>query len=158
LNHWVVKKKPTAFSWDDLMALPDATVTWAGVRNYQAHNYMRDTMRPGEPALFYHSQTKTPAVVGVAEVASPGRPDPTQFDPSHRRYDPAASFEKPRWYAVGIRAVRRLERPVTLRELRGEPELESLELLRRGSMLTVHPIAAAAFLRILQLAAVNPAE
>lgn len=153
MNHWLVKTEPGCFSWDDLEASPGATTMWDGVRNYQARNFMRDGMRPGDPVLFYHSQVNPPAVIGVAEVASDSYPDPTQFDPESRWFDPRSAVDSPRWYLVDIRAVRKLERPVTLHELRHEPELEGIELLRKGSRLSVQPVPAAAFQRVLQLAA-----
>jgi len=152
VSFWLIKSRPSAFSWADLEAAPARTTAWAGVRNYQARNFMRDRMKPGDPVLFYHSQIPKPAVIGLAEVASESYPDPTQFDPGHRRYDPTAAVAEPRWYLVEIRAVRQLERPVLLRELREQPELEGMDLLRQRSRLSVQPVPPAAFLRVLQLA------
>ncbi len=126
---------------------------WDGIRNYQARNLMRDDMKPGDPVLFYHSQTASPAVIGVAEVASDSYPDPSQFDPESRYFDPKASLDSPRWFLVDIKAVRKLERPVTLAELREEEALEGMALLHRGNRLSIQPVREAEFLRVLQLAA-----
>ncbi len=152
MNYWLFKTEPGSFSWDDLVASRDSTTMWDGIRNYQARNLMRDDMRPGDGVLFYHSQTAEPAVVGVAEVASESYPDPTQFDPESRYFDPKASVEKPRWFLVDVKAVRKLERPVTLAELRLEAELEGMELLKKGNRLSIQPVREAEFLRVLQLA------
>lgn len=151
-HYWLFKTEPNAFSWDDLVASPDGTTMWDGIRNYQARNLMRDLMQPGDPVLFYHSQTASPAVIGVAEVASSSYPDPTQFDPDSRYFDPRASTEAPRWFLVDIRAVRKLERPVTLRELREDDTVAAMDLLRRGNRLSIQPVREAEFLHISKLA------
>ena len=153
MNHWLFKSEPGTFSWDDLVASKDSTTMWDGIRNYQARNLMRDSMKPGDPVLFYHSQTGTPAVVGIAEVASESYPDPTQFNPESRYFDPKASVDSPRWFLVDIRAVRKLDRPVTLAELRTHGELEDMSLLQKGNRLSIQPVREAEFLRVLQLAA-----
>lgn len=152
-QYWLFKSEPGAFSWDDLVASPERTTMWDGIRNYQARNLMRDSMNPGDAVLFYHSQTGAPAVVGVAEVVSSSYPDPTQFDPDSRYFDPKASVGAPRWFLVDIRAVQPLERPVTLAELREVPELQDMNLLQRGNRLSIQPVREAEFVRILQLAA-----
>lgn len=153
MNHWLFKSEPGAFSWDDLVASEDSTTMWDGIRNYQARNLMRDQARPGDPVLFYHSQTGAPAVIGIAEVASESYPDPTQFDPDSRYFDPKASLDAPRWFLVDIRAVRKLERPVTLSELREIEDLQDMVLLKRGNRLSIQPVREAEFLRVVQLAA-----
>ena len=151
-RYWLFKTEPGAFSWDDLVASPDSTTMWDGIRNYQARNLMRDDMRVGDPVLFYHSQISSPAVIGIAEVASSSYPDPTQFDPDSRYFDPRASAAAPRWFLVDIRAVRKLGRPVTLRELREDEAVADMELLRRGNRLSIQPVRETEFLHILKLA------
>lgn len=153
MNYWLFKSEPGSFSWDDLTASENSTTMWDGIRNYQARNLMRDEARPGDPVLFYHSQTGTPGVVGIAEVASESYPDPTQFDPDSRYFDPKASLDEPRWFLVDIRAVRKLERMVTLRELREIEDLQDMSLLQRGNRLSIQPVREAEFLRVVQLAA-----
>lgn len=152
MGYWLVKSEPNAYSFRDLMEEDDRTTMWDGVRNYQARNYMRDQMRPGDGVLFYHSGTGEPAAVGVAEVASEAYPDPTQFDPRSRYFDPKAGEEQPRWFLVDIRGVRELERPVTLARMKSDPHLSGLPLVQRGNRLSVMPVSRAEFDRIVELA------
>ncbi len=149
---WLIKTEPGTYSFADLLAAPDQTTPWDGIRNYQARNFMRDAMRPGDPVLFYHSNVTPPGVVGVAEVASEPYPDPSQFDAASPYYDPTSSPEDPRWHLVDVRAVRELPRPVGLDEIKRHPELRSMEVARRGSRLSITPVDAAHFERILALA------
>lgn len=153
MKYWLFKSEPGAFSWDDLVASEDSTTMWDGIRNYQARNLMRDEMQPGDPVLFYHSQTGAPAVIGIAEVTSESYPDPTQFDPKSRYFDEKASLDEPRWFLVDLKAVRRLEREVTLKELRAIEELQDMSLLQKGNRLSIQPVREQEFLRIVQLAA-----
>jgi len=151
-RYWLLKSEPGTFSFDDLLAAPGRTTPWDGVRNYQARNFMRDQMRPGDPVLFYHSNATPPGVVGVAEVASEPYPDPSQFDPASRYYDEASSREAPRWQLVDVRGVRALPRLVSLEAIKAHPELRSMEVARRGSRLSVTPVAPEHFACILALA------
>ncbi len=150
-GHWLVKSEPGCYSIDDLAHEPGQTTPWSGVRNYQARNFMRDGMRPGDLVFFYHSVTD-PGIVGLAEVAGPAYPDPTQFELENEYFDPAATPEKPRWFLVDIRLKRKFSRPVPLRLLRGIPELAGMELLRRGSRLSVTSVEPEHFHIILELA------
>lgn len=135
---WLIKNEPDCYSFQDLQR--DGVSPWEGVRNYQARNYMRDEMRPGDRVLYYHSSIDVPAVVGLAEVASEPYPDPTQFDPDDEYYDPASTPESPRWVLVDMKPVRELERPVPLAELRQVPELAGMRLLAKGNRLSVMPV------------------
>lgn len=150
-SHWLLKTEPGCFSIDDLAAAPHQTTMWDGVRNYQARNYLRDAMRPGDAILFYHS-VSNPGIAGLAEVAGPAYPDPTQWDPENRHFDPASPADKPRWYALDIRLVRRFARILPLSFLRARPELAGMELLRRGSRLSVQPVRPEEFAAVLALA------
>jgi predicted RNA-binding protein with PUA-like domain len=156
VRHWLFKTEPGSYSLSDLLAEPERTTMWDGIRNYQARNLMRDDMNPGDPVLFYHSQVRTPAVVGLAEVASAPYPDPTQFDPGNRYFDPKASLDSPRWFLVDIRGVSELPRPVTLAEAKADPLLADMLLVQRGTRLSVQPVRPAEFRRILQLASSLP--
>ena len=151
-RYWLVKSEPEAFSFDDLLESPGQTTTWEGVRNFEARNLMRDDMRIGDRVLFYHSSTPRPGVIGVAEVASLPRPDPTQFDPNSSLYDERASEEAPRWFLVDIKAVEKLPRTVSLREIKEEPSLGGMRLVARGNRLSVMRVEEREFNKILDIA------
>jgi len=129
-----MKSEPDVFSIDDLAKAKNQTTVWDGVRNYQARNLLRDEIAVGDGVLFYHSSVDPPAVAGLARVVRAGYPDPTQFDPKSDYYDKASPRDAPRWFSVDIAFDRKLSRPVTLPELRGEPALADMVLLRRGSL------------------------
>ena len=141
-RYWLVKSEPEAFSWDDLWRAPKRTTSWEGVRNFQARNILRDEMKKGDGVLFYHSSTAVPAVRGLAEVVREGYPDPTAFDKKSDYYDPKSDPKSPSWFAVDLRAVEPLPRPVELPELRRTPGLEQMTLLKKGSRLSVQPVSA----------------
>jgi predicted RNA-binding protein with PUA-like domain len=139
-RYWLLKTEPETFGWDDLIRSKDRTSMWDGVRNYRARNYMRDEMKIGDGVLFYHSNCKPPHVAGIARVVREGYPDPTQFDPASPYHDPESRPEKPRWYLVDVEAVRKLERPLSLAELKETEGLESMKLVKRGMRLSVQPV------------------
>ena len=148
---WLVKSEPDCFSFDDLLHAPGRTTGWDGVRNYQARNFMRDDMAPGDGVLYYHSNAAPPAIAGIAEVARAAYPDPTQFDPASEYFDPKASPDAPVWMQVDIRAVAPLARPLALDELRAVPALRGMELLRKGSRLSVQPVTADEWAAVIDL-------
>lgn len=151
-QYWLVKTEPDSFSIDDLAASPKQTTFWSGVRNYQARNFMRDEMKQGEQVLFYHSSTDPTAIVGVAEIVREGYPDHTAWDQQDSHYDAASPQDKPRWYMVDLKLVRKFARPLTLTELRKQPALAKMELLRKGSRLSVQPVSKTEFDAVLRLA------
>ena len=138
MNYWLMKSEPDEFSIDDLKARK--IEPWSGVRNYQARNYMRDGMRKGDGVLFYHSSCAVPGVAGIAEVAGPAYPDPTQFDPGSDYFDAASKRDEPRWSLVDVRFRRKLKRVIPLTELKARKELKDMVLLRPGSRLSVSPV------------------
>jgi len=152
MNYWLMKSEPEECSVDDVLAMPNATVPWFGVRNYQARNFMRDQMRLGDGVLFYHSSCAQPGVVGLAEVASTPYPDATQFDADSKYFDPKSSIEAPRWQLVDVR-VSRKTRTLGLAELRAHIDLTEMVLLRRGNRLSITPITAPEWNTILSLLA-----
>lgn len=152
-RYWLVKSEPSTFSFDDLLKSPKRTTGWDGVRNYAARNFMRDQMQVGDGVLFYHSNAEPPHVAGIAEVASAPYPDPTQFDPKSDYHDPKATTDAPIWMQVDIRAVEKLKRPLALDDLRGVKGLEGMELLRKGSRLSVQPVTPREWEIVLRLAA-----
>jgi predicted RNA-binding protein with PUA-like domain len=133
-----MKSEPDAYSIDDLQR--DGTEPWDGIRNYQARNMLRDDMKMGDEVLFYHSSCKVPAVAGIAKVASAPYPDPTQFDRKSKYYDEKSTEENPRWFLVDIAFVRKLNRPVTLSELKEHPALLDFRLNQRGNRLSIFPV------------------
>ena len=151
MHHWLVKSEPDVFSIDDLARAPRRTTSWEGVRNYQARNFLR-AMRLGDRALFYHSNADPPAVAGVVEVVRAAYPDPTAWDPRSDYHDPRAAPDNPLWSMVDVRLVEVFPRAVPLEELRGVKALAGMELLRRGSRLSVQPVTAAEFRTIEKLA------
>jgi len=138
MAYWLMKSEPDAYSIDDLER--DGREMWDGIRNYQARNMMRDDMRVGDEVIFYHSACKEPAAVGIMKIASEPYPDPTQFDPRSKYHDPKSSEDDPRWCLVDVEFVRKFSRPLTLKELRTEPGLEGMILLRRGNRLSITPV------------------
>lgn len=151
-QYWLLKTEPESFSIDDLAAAPHQTTFWSGVRNYQARNMLRDQMKLGDQVLFYHSNADPPAIVGVAEVVREGYPDHTAWDKQDSHYDIGSTPDKPRWYMVDIKLVRKFARPLSLTELRNVPALAQMELLRKGSRLSVQPVTKAEFNAVLRLA------
>jgi predicted RNA-binding protein with PUA-like domain len=141
-NYWLMKSEPDECSIEDALAAPGGTVPWTGVRNYQARNFMRDAMRPGDGVLFYHSSCPEPGIAGIARIASHAYADATQFDRDSRYFDAAATADNPRWVHVDVQAVRRVEL-IPLAALRAHPELAELAILRRGNRLSITPVTAA---------------
>ena len=137
--HWLMKIEPDECSIDDLARRPGQTVPWTGVRNYQARNFMRDAMRPGDTVLYYHSSCAEPGIAGLAEVASTPYPDATQFDPDSPYFDPKSTREQPRWVNVDVRFVRKTPL-LSLPRLRAEPRLATMALLQKGSRLSITPV------------------
>lgn len=133
-----MKSEPDTYSIDDLER--DGREPWDGIRNYQARNMMRDDMKIGDEAFFYHSNCKEPGIVGIMKVASAPYPDPTQFDRKSKYYDPKSSEDDPRWCLVDVEFVRKLDRTITLSEIREAPGLDGLILTRKGNRLSVMPI------------------
>jgi len=142
VSYWLMKSEPGECSIDDALAAPGRTVPWSGVRNYQARNYLRDSMRPGDGVLFFHSSCPKPGIAGIAEVASAPCPDETQFDPASPYFDPKATRILPRWFQVGVRALRKTPL-IELAELRKHRPLAKLWVLRRGNRLSITPVTAA---------------
>src|SRR5262249_14050376 len=158
MAYWLFKSEPSGFSFADLMAAPESTTGWDGVRNFQARNYLRDQIRVGDGVLFYHSSADPPAIAGVAEVVRAGHPDPTAFDPAAEHHDPKSDPDNPTWYQVSIRAVRARAPPRGPPRLRAVPGLKGMELLRKGSRLSVQPVSAAEWDAVLTLAGFEAAE
>lgn len=143
-QYWLMKSEPDVFGYDHLLAEPEQTALWDGVRNYQARNLMR-AMKVGDRALFYHSSTKPPHVVGVMEIVGEAQPDPSQFDPASPHHDPRSNPDDPRWSAVTVRALARLAEIVPLDALKTHPKLADMRINQRNQRLSVQPVTRAEF-------------
>lgn len=150
-NYWLVKSEPDVFSIDDLSSAVNQTTYWDGVRNYQARNYLRDSMKLGDQILYYHSNSDPSAVVGICKVVRTGYPDHTAFDPSDSHYDPKSSQASPTWYMVDVRFVEKFPRQLSLAELKKLPELKEMVLVQKGSRLSIQPVKPHEFSLIVQL-------
>jgi predicted RNA-binding protein with PUA-like domain len=139
MRYWLMKSEPDVFGIDDLAAAPRKTTAWWGVRNYQARNFMRDDMRRGDLAFFYHSSCPEPGIAGIARVSRQAYPDATQFDPKSEYFDPAATPDNPRWVNVDVTLVRKT-RLVSIQELRSHRQLAGMRILQRGNRLSITPV------------------
>jgi len=148
MRYWLIKSEPDAYSIDDLKR--DRKSPWTGVRNYQARNFMRDQMKPGDRAFYYHSSCDEPGIVGIVEVASTAYPDETQFDRKSKYYDATSKREAPRWLHVDFKFVKKIP-PVTLDELRRHKALANMRVLARGNRLSITPVDPAEWEYIMNL-------
>ena len=151
-KYWLMKSEPTSYSIQDLAGETKQTTCWDGVRNYQARNYMRDEMKIGDKVLFYHSNADPPAVAGVAAIVRESYPDHTSWDLENKHFDPKSTAQNPRWFMVDIKLEQIFDKPVSLDDLRGIAALKQMELLRKGSRLSVQPVRKSEFHAILKLA------
>jgi predicted RNA-binding protein with PUA-like domain len=142
MQHWLMKSEPDEFSIDDLARSPQRTTAWFGVRNYQARNFMRDQMKLGDRAFFYHSSCPEPGIAGIAEVVRTAYPDASQFDRKSPYYDPKSTRAAPRWLNVDMRLVEKTPF-VALEELRAHRELAGMRTLRPGNRLSITPVTPA---------------
>jgi predicted RNA-binding protein with PUA-like domain len=149
-GYWLCKSEPDVYSIDDLRR--DTVTGWEGVRNYQARNFMRDGMQPGDRVLVYHSNAEPTGVAGIAEVAGAAKADPTQFDPTSEYHDPKSTREEPRWMMRELRFVERFARVVTLDELKACKALHAMAALQKGSRLSVTPVTKAEFDAVVRMA------
>lgn len=152
MAYWLFKTEPGCFSFADLEACPKRTVGWDGVRNFQARNMLRDEVKVGDGVLFYHSNAEPPAIAGLAEVVREAHPDPTAFDPDEQHFDPKSKRESPTWFQVEIRAVKPISPPIGLPSLREVPQLAGMELLRKGSRLSIQRVRPEEWNTILEIA------
>ena len=139
MRYWLMKSEPSEFSIDDLAKAPKQSTPWFGVRNYQARNFMRDGMRVGDLAFFYHSSCPEPGIAGIVRVSKAAYPDASQFDRKSPYYDPDAKRDAPRWLNVDVTLVEKT-RLVPLAELRAQRELQGMRLLQRGNRLSITPV------------------
>lgn len=139
MQYWLMKSEPGVYSIDDLRR--DGKTSWEGVRNYQARNIMRDTMKVGDLALFYHSNALPPGVAGIGRICRAAYPDSSAWTPRSPYHDPRSTPDNPVWVAVDLAFVEKLPRFVDLAALKAEPRLKDLMVTRRGSRLSVQPVS-----------------
>jgi predicted RNA-binding protein with PUA-like domain len=142
MHYWLMKSEPDEFGIDDLERAPEQTTPWFGVRNYQARNFMRDEMRVGDRAFFYHSSCDVPGIAGIVEITKPAYPDATQFDPKSEYFDPKSTRDAPRWVNVDVKLVRKTPL-IDVPTLRATAGLQDMVTLRRGNRLSITPVTAA---------------
>lgn len=152
-----MKSEPEVYSLDDLKHDPAGKTGWDSIRNYQARNFMRDQMQAGDLVLYYHSNAAVPGVYGVARIVSEAAiPDPTQFDPASRYYDPKSSPDDPRWVMAEVAYVAHFPEPVSLAQLKADPALADMLVIKRGQRLSIQPVAPADFRRVCELGGWTP--
>lgn len=134
-----MKTEPEVFSIDDLKK--NKTTLWEGVRNYQARNYMMKQMQLGDPVLIYHSNANPSGVAGIATVSKLAIPDPTQFDKKSEYFDPKATKEKPIWFCTEVKFVSKLKNFISLEQIKNDPELQNMMVIRKGSRLSIQPVS-----------------
>ena len=150
MKYWLMKSEPSEYSIDDLRR--DRKTMWDGVRNYQARNFMRDDMRVGDRALFYHSNTDEIGVAGTMKITQTAYTDPTQFDKKDKHYDATSDPKKPRWVCVGVGFDAKFPRTITLAELKLNPAFTDMMVTQKGSRLSIQPVAKKHFTKICHLA------
>lgn len=136
-----MKSESDEFGIDDLKARATQIEPWDGVRNYQARNMLRDAMQIGDRVFFYHSNCQTPGIVGIMEIVRAGYPDDKAFDPNDKHFDPKSNPDKPTWFRVDVKFVEKFPRIITLAELKQQPTLSELALVRRGNRLSIMPVS-----------------
>lgn len=151
MKFWLMKSEPDTYSIDSLMEKPNQTDHWEGVRNYQARNFMRDQMKKGDRAFFYHSSCKTPGIVGIVEIVKENHPDPSAWDPSSRYFDPKSTPANPRWSMVSVRCLEKFKTSIPLTQLKTHFSLKNMILLRPGNRLSITPVTQQEWKTILSL-------
>ena len=140
MRYWLFKSEPDCFGIDDLSRRPKQTAAWDGVRNYQVRNMLRDEIKPGDQALFYHSSCSPPGVAGIISVVKAGYPDDTAWDIHSDHFDPKSTPENPRWFMVDVKLVKKFPRFIPLDEIKQHPKLKKMLILRKGNRLSITPV------------------
>ena len=147
-----MKSEPDAYSIDHLRSQKRRTDHWDGIRNYQARNFMRDQMKTGDLAFFYHSNCSEPAVVGIMKIVSAAYPDHTAFDPNEKHFDAKSDPDNPRWLMVDVKFKKKLKMPITLQAIKAEKKLADMRLVQRGNRLSILPVTPGEWRHILKMA------
>lgn len=135
-KYWLFKAEPHIYGIDHLAAAPEKIGRWDGIRNYQARNFLRDQIALNDEVFIYHSSCKDVGIVGTAKVIKAAYPDPTQFNPESDYYDPKSTPENPRWFSVNIQLTHIFPRLIPLAEIKAQPVLENMVLVKQGRLST----------------------
>jgi predicted RNA-binding protein with PUA-like domain len=137
MQYWLFKSEPTTYSIDHLIAAPHQTTHWEGVRNFQVRNFLRDEIKVGDKAFFYHSNCTPPGITGIVEVVKSGYPDKSALDKKSKYFDPKSTIGNPIWYQVDVRFIKKFKNIISLEELKSAPELKNMQLTRKGNRLSI---------------------
>jgi predicted RNA-binding protein with PUA-like domain len=154
MGYWLLKSEPETFGIQHLENSINQVTSWEGVRNYQARNFLRDHMKVGDLAFFYHSSCKIPGIVGVVEIIKSGYPDMTALNPQSSYYDPMSTIEIPRWYTVDVKLIQTFKHIVSLQEIREVTALKDMVILKKGNRLSITPITPQEWQSIIKLASI----
>lgn len=150
MAHWLFKTEPSEFSIDDLQTSAQQTARWDGIRNYQARNFIRDQLQPGDTVWIYHSQCSKTGLAGLAKVVSPPYPDPSQWEPLSPYFDVKSTENSPRWFCIDIQYQRSFSAVLSLPAIKSEPALADMILLKQGR-LSIQPISETQAAHLLRL-------
>lgn len=126
------------YTIDDLKR--DGSTDWVGVRNYQARNFMRDQMKDGDLAFFYHSNAEPSGIVGVMQIVGSAKPDKTQFDKKSKYYDEKATTKEPRWFLREVKFKEKFDSLISIQEIREIAACKRMAFLQKGSRLSITPV------------------
>ena len=152
MAYWLMKSEPDVYPIDHLRSQKRKTDYWDGIRNYQARNFMRDQMKKGDLAFFYHSNCNEPAVVGIMEIACTAYPDHTAFNSNEKYFDADSDPDNPRWLMVDVRLKKKFKNPVTLQSIKAQKKLGDMRLVQRGNRLSILPVTALEWRHIVKMA------
>jgi len=141
MQYWLLKSEPDAFSIDDLKKMPGKKDHWDGIRNYQARNMMRDDMKKGDLAFFYHSSCAVPGIVGIVRVSREAYPDHTALDKKSKYYDAKASKDDPRWCMVDVTYKKKFRNIISLTDIKDNPRLKDMLVVKKGNRLSIMPVS-----------------
>ncbi|WP_035015839.1 EVE domain-containing protein [Catenovulum agarivorans] len=150
MNYWLFKTEPDVFGIDHLATNPNQSEMWDGVRNYQARNFLRDQVKVGDLVFIYHSSCKNIGIAGITEVVKAGYPDPTQFNPESKYFDPKSNIDTPRWYCVDIKFSQKFDQVLPLKQIKLMPEITELGLVKKGHRLSIMPVVPTEWHSLLQ--------
>jgi predicted RNA-binding protein with PUA-like domain len=151
MRYWLMKSEPDVFGLQHLKTKPKRTERWDGVRNYQARNFLRDDMRKGDLAFFYHSSCAEPGIAGIVKIVRAGYPDDSAWDPKSKYFDPRSTPANPVWYMVDVRLEREFKKVVSLAQIKANPALKTMRLVQRGNRLSILPVTEKEWSAILKM-------